>query len=112
MSITKKTFLQVAVPVPMSQCFDYLAPLGGAPEKMQPGLRVRVPFQRRELVGIFMGSAAESDIPADKLKRVSEVLDVEPIISSDMMQLCLWAADYYHYPIGEVLISALPVLLR
>ena len=112
MDLTNKAVFKIALPVPLYPYFDYLAPLGGTLEKMQPGLRVRIPFQSRELVGIFMGITTESDIPASKLKQVSEVLDAEPIISSDIMQLCLWAADYYHYPLGEVLMSALPVLLR
>ena len=43
--------LRVALPSPLRRLFDYRAPHGVDPEGLQPGVRVRVPFGRRELVG-------------------------------------------------------------
>lgn len=105
--MTTKLIARIAVPVPMRQYFDYLVPAG---MHLLPGMRVKIPFQKRELVGIFMGYTDTS--PYTKLKTITHVLDEEPIISGDILQLCLWAADYYHYPIGEILAGAIPVLLR
>ncbi len=51
-------------------------------------------------------------MPLAELKRVEEVLDSEPAFSPPVWRLLLWAADYYHHPIGDVLFNALPVLLR
>lgn len=113
MTMTKKnTFLQIAVPTPLRRYFDYLPPEGAVLESFKPGMRFRIPFQQRELIGIFVGTTDTSDVPMHKLKSAVECLDKEPVISPDILDLCRWAADYYHYPIGEVVLSALPVWLR
>lgn len=104
--------LRVAVPTPLRQFFDYIAPLGLDADKLRPGIRVRVPFQHRELVGILLEVVSEPSVARHKLKQAIELIDEIPVIPDDILQLCLWAADYYHYPIGEVLDTALPVLLR
>lgn len=75
-------------------------------------MRVRVPFQKRSVIGILIETTQQPDYAWEKLKPAEEVLDQEPIIPADIWQLCTWAADYYHYPLGEVLAGALPVLLR
>lgn len=107
-----QTLLQIAVPTPLRRYFDYLPPNDFSMETLQPGVRFRVPFQRRELIGIFVGTTHQSDVPLHKLKSAIECLDQEPVISSDMLALCRFAADYYHYPIGEVILNTLPVWLR
>ena len=56
--------LQVALPLPLPQTFDYLPPEGLAAEAVPPGVRVRVPFGRGERVGIVLGAAAASAAPA------------------------------------------------
>ena len=53
-----------------------------------------------------------SELPLNELKAVVEVLDVEPVFTHSVWRLLLWAADYYHHPIGDVLFHALPILLR
>ena len=73
---------------------------------------MRVPFGRRTLIGIALGMRNESEVPIGELRSITEVLDVEPLLSVSFLQLLGWAAQYYHYPIGEVLTAALPVYLR
>ncbi len=53
-----------------------------------------------------------SELPLNELKAVVEVLDSEPVFTHSVWRLLLWAADYYHHPIGDVLFHALPILLR
>jgi primosomal protein N' (replication factor Y) len=43
---------------------------------------------------------------------VIEVLDSAPVFSVPVWRLLLWAADYYHHAIGDVLFNAIPVPLR
>ena len=102
---------QVAVPAPLYRIFDYLAP-EDQPQAPPPGVRVRVPFGRREAVGVLLGVAQTSTLPRARLKRVQRVLDVEPVVPAPLLKLLIWAADYYHHPIGEVIQAALPALLR
>jgi primosomal protein N' (replication factor Y) len=104
--------LRIAVPAPLRQYFDYLPPKTMGWETLKPGARVKIPFRNRELIGIFMGFTTTPDVPINKLKTVLEIIDNKPIIPHDILQLCIWAADYYHAPIGEVLAAALPALLR
>lgn len=104
--------LHIAVPTPLRQHFDYLLPTDCLIEQLQPGIRVRIPFQRRELIGILLTTSKETKKSPYKLKAALEILDTEPLFAPEMMKLCLWAADYYHYSIGEVFAAALPVLLR
>ncbi|MDF7679405.1 primosomal protein N' [Enterobacteriaceae bacterium ESL0689] len=100
---------QVALPVPLPQTFEYLIP-----DSMQVnvGYRVRVPFGKQERIGIVTAISEQSERPLNTLKPLSEVLDSEPVFSSAVWQLLLWAVDYYHHPVGDVLFHALPVLLR
>ena len=114
--------IQVAVPVPLFELFDYLLPADGVVPSA--GCRVRVPFGSRELVGVVLQvSQFENEVvltdavllKSDVLypiKSIIEVIDEEPIISKQIVDLLLWAASYYHYPVGEVLSAALPALLR
>ena len=102
--------LKVAVNVPLSRLFDYLPPAGVACPA--PGSRLRVPFGRRSEVGLVMELADDSDLPASKIRRASEVLDDEPLLGADDLWLIRFTADYYHHPVGEVAAAAMPSLLR
>ncbi len=107
--------LQVALDTPLRRVFDYLPPVAGGGGEFQPplpGVRVRVPFGRRQLVGILVGLAVESPIPRAKLKCALAVLDQRPIFDDVTFELLRWAAGYYHHPIGEVFAAALPSGLR
>lgn len=102
--------VQVALPVPLARNFDYLLPphLNHA----VVGGRVSVPFGKRKAIGVVVGIVEHSDFPLDQLKSVHEVLDSESLYPASLWRILLWAADYYHYPLGEVLFHAMPVLLR
>ena len=102
--------LKVAVSVPLSREFDYL-PAPEAPN-VGPGWRVLVPFGRRRQVGLVMGSADQSEIPVEKIRRCLETLDEESLLSDEDLSLIRFTSDYYHHPIGEVVATALPALLR
>ncbi|MDE2272608.1 MAG: primosomal protein N' [Gammaproteobacteria bacterium] len=104
--------LQVAVPTPLPRQFDYLPPEHVGQATIAPGMRVRVPFGKREAVGLLLATSAHSDIPAAKLRRASALLDETPLIPADLLALARWAADYYHHPIGEVVSALLPPTLR
>lgn len=101
--------VHVALPVPLARTFDYLLPPG-----MQPvaGARVGVPWGRQHAIGIVTGCSDTSELPLDKLKPIDSVIDTESLFSPSLWRILRWASDYYHYPIGEVLFHALPILLR
>ncbi|MEX1198683.1 MAG: primosomal protein N' [Pseudohongiellaceae bacterium] len=108
--------LRVAVPSPLRRSFHYLAPPGyNAADiaRWQPGIRIRVPFGRREVTGILLAVEQQKpDVDPSKLRAVLAALDDEPLLPRHLLKLCCWAADYYQHPIGEALHSLLPVALR
>jgi len=104
--------LKVAVPTPLYRDFDYLPPPDVDIALLQPGVRLKVPFGRQELVGVLLELTDRSDIPAAKLKAARRLLDDTSLIPADMLALARWAADYYRHPIGEVVQTLLPVALR
>jgi primosomal protein N' (replication factor Y) len=104
--------LRIAVPSPLFRHFDYLPPATMDVSALQPGVRVRVPFGRRRAVGVLLEVRSESDIDRARLKPALAILDAEPVIHTDVLDMTLWASAYYHHPVGECLGTALPALLR
>lgn len=102
--------VQVALPVPLARNFDYLLP--DSLSHAVVGGRVTVPFGKRKATGVVVAIVGQSDFPPDQMKSVLEVLDSESLYPASLWRILLWAAEYYHYPLGEVLFHAMPVLLR
>lgn len=103
-------FLRVAVPTPLRRVFDYLPVVGVAAPVA--GTRIRVPFGRRQVIGILLGFAESSSWPEKQLKPALEYLDSEPLFSAELFQALLWASDYYQHPVGDTFATALPKLIR
>ncbi len=101
--------VKVAIAIPLSRTFDYL-PDGDIAHYL-PGCRVTIPFGRGSKVGVVTGTG-ESSVAASKLKRITELLDRQPILPADIVELIEWAAAYYHHPVGEAFATALPAMLR
>uniref|UniRef100_A0A7C1X9J5 Replication restart protein PriA n=1 Tax=Pseudomonas graminis TaxID=158627 RepID=A0A7C1X9J5_9PSED len=104
--------LRLALPSPLRRLFDYLAPAGVPRSALQPGMRLRVPFGRREMIGVLVEVVDHSEVPADKLKPAIAVLDADVPLPPALFKLCLWTAQYYQHSLGDTFSWALPVLLR
>lgn len=102
------SILKIALDVPLDSLFDYLD--GGFDVAI--GQRVIVSFGRRRQIGLVVGRASESDVPQDKLKAIEHAFLDEPAIDKSVFKLLKFCADYYHYPFGQALLSALPSRLR
>ena len=107
--------LRLVIPTPLRRLFDYLPPAGMTATELaslQPGVRLRVPFGRREVTGYLLGVCENSSIAANSLKQALELLDPTPLIDPQLIQLCQWATHYYHHPPGEVYSAVFPKRLR
>ncbi|MFP5408520.1 MAG: primosomal protein N' [Gammaproteobacteria bacterium] len=104
------SILQVALDTPLFRLFDYRLPdaLGTVPS----GSLVEVPFGRTRQVGVALGAPADSTIEDDKLRDVIRVLDDRPALSPDILRLAQFCADYYHHPLGAILLATLPPRLK
>ena len=101
---------QVALDSPVDRLFDY-----GLPENLQtltPGSLVEVPFGRTCQVGVVQHIANSTHITPDKLRYVLRHLDDRPALSPHLVQFAQFCADYYHYPLGPILLSVFPPRLR
>jgi primosomal protein N' (replication factor Y) len=105
---TMKEIVEVAVGLPVSKTFHYRIP-----EKMknalQIGMRVLVPFKGRKVTGFSIDLL---DRPPkgveEKLREVEDLLDEAPLIDLKILRFYRWIADYYLYPLGEVIKTGLP----
>ena len=103
--------LRIAVPSPLRRCFDYFPPQHNE-RALFPGVRVRVPFGPRTVVGVLVEVVEETAVAQPRMRRALEVLDDTPLMSSALFRVLNWAAAYYQHAPGEVLPSAFPASLR
>ena len=106
--VTEKLVLQVALPTPLTRLFDYYAPLEGVPKI---GMRVRVPFGPRQMVGFIAGISSSSGF-ASTLKTAYKLIDAQPLLPPELWDTLNFASRYYHHSLGEVLNAAVPTALR
>ncbi len=100
--------IRVALDVPLPQLFDYRCSDAAA----VVGARVLVPFGRRRMIGVIVERPQLSDVAENKLKLAQRVLDREALLDHDTLRLLHFAAEYYAYPLGAVVMTALPAALR
>ncbi len=103
-----KPILKVALDLPLDRLFDYLS----AGQNVQIGQRVLVPFGKRSQIGIVVAKSDSSDFAIEKLKPITQAFVDEPAIDAETLAIIKFSADYYQYPFGQALLSALPARLR
>lgn len=109
------TLLEIALPTPLRRRFDYLPPFDMGESEVQAlhaGVLVRVPFGHQEMTGVLIQTKSSTDQQIEKLRPALAIIDQVPALDAALLDLILWAADYYQCPEGEALSTALPVLLR
>ena len=84
--------MRVALPVPLDRLFDYRV-LPSHEALVEPGSRVRVNFGGQPLIGVVVPSdwVTEEDAatanPNRSLADIESVIDEEPVVGSDMLEL-------------------------
>lgn len=101
--------LRVALDVPLDTLFDYSVE---GHDDITIGDRVLVSFGRRQMVGVVAGIVDYSDLSPGRIKPVLQVFRDTPPLAEEILRLLHFCADYYHHPLGEVVLNALPVPLR
>jgi primosomal protein N' (replication factor Y) len=101
--------VRVALDVPLSTLFDYLF---SSDLRIEVGQRVLVPFGRKHVVGIVMELTESSDLAPERVKSIAQVLDDVSPLPDELLTLLRFCSDYYHYPLGLTVMSALPARLR
>ena len=101
--------IEVAVPVPGLDLLTYSVPDGLRPPA---GARVVVPLGGRVVTGIVVGEARPGAAAGKGIKPVQQVLDAEPFVPADVVELAKWTAEYYAAGPGEALLAVLPPKTR
>ncbi len=101
--------VRVALDVPLPKLFDYRAEDA---TRADIGCRALVPFGKKRLVGLIVELAAESEVPASRLRAAERILREVAPLRREWMELAKFCSNYYQRPLGEVVAAALPSRLR
>lgn len=90
--------------------FTYLVP-EGLREKVSPGVRVTVPFGagNSERVGMVFDLSGEE---SSRLKQIVSVLDREPVLDRDSLDLAVWMKNRYFCTLFETVKLMIPAGLQ
>jgi primosomal protein N' (replication factor Y) len=113
--------VRVALNTGADSLFDYVVP--AALGQAGPGQRVQVPFGKtNKLHEAFVveaegpGAGGDSEgwhkARAFKLKPVKQILDREPLLDGQLMDLARWISQYYVCPLGQVLAAMVPAAVK
>jgi primosomal protein N' (replication factor Y) (superfamily II helicase) len=106
-----KHYAQVALEVPIADAFDYeLTPQ--LVDQVVPGAWVEVPWGRSRRIGVVIALSTQTTLPVERIKCVTALVAGAPLPDPAWIGLARFVSGYYHRPIGEVLMPAIPKLLR
>ena len=105
-----KNIAQIAIIKPLYNLFDYAIP--SIYGDIKPGTRVSVEFGKKLTIGFVIKIKKHSDSAHYKLKPIIEVIDENPIIDHELLNLFLWVSNYYHAPIGQIIGLGTPIYIR
>jgi primosomal protein N' (replication factor Y) len=97
---------RIALPLPVDELFEYSIP-DALEQRARPGCRVQVRVRERQLIGIIVERSHHSRFPG-RLLPIESVLDLEPALSTAMIELLREAASDLLCPLGIALATALP----
>ena len=96
--------VNVALDVPLYTTFSYMSEA-----KLTLGQRVLVEFGNRKIIG-FVWDTETSNISPDKLKPILEFYP--ECLTKNTCDLIKFTANYYHYPLGATIFTAIPKALK
>lgn len=104
-------YAEVAVPVHVASTFIYQLPVS-IRHLAQPGSRIVVPLGRNLVTGyivaVLENLRAGTSLQESDIREAKEILDLVPLVTTELLELTRWVAEYYLAPWGEVIKAALP----
>lgn len=101
----KNRFAVVAVTRDVNKSFHYAVP-ERLSDIIAEGRRVLVPFGKNRIEGYVTGFTNKSDVK--DVKDIISLIDDAPVLSSEMLNLAKWIAEYYLSSLGMVIKMMLP----
>ena len=101
----------LAVPVHLRKLFTYKLP-SSMQAATRVGSRVMVQLGAKPTVGYVVALLPKlrtgTSLVESELKEIQELLDVDPPLTPEVLEITRWVSDYYAAPWGEVMRAALP----
>ncbi len=106
-------FVKVALDLPVFKFYTYKSLQDGDVDPV-PGMRVLVPVRNKLMTGMIVDSSDQPprDTGEEDLKSIEDILDDSPLIPGPLLELLLWASEFYVYPPGQVIFSTVPAGLK
>ncbi len=102
-------WIEVILPLAVPKLYTYSVPQHFH-EQILPGCRVEVVFgTNKKYAGIVRRFVSRPDFST---RDIISVIDQDPIVYDEQMNLWQWMSDYYMCSEGEVMIAALPAHLK
>jgi primosomal protein N' (replication factor Y) len=98
-------YCEVIIPLALPKTYTYSVP-DIFEKKVQVGCRVEVELKNKRYAGIIKSFIETT--PPYKTKGILNVLDEEPVLYPQQLQLWNWISDYYMCGEGDVMAAALP----
>src|SRR5712692_7132367 len=104
-------YAHVAVPVHLAKLFTYRLP-PAMQHAARVGSRVMVQLGKKPIAGYIVALLPRlrsgTSLIESEIKDVEELLDADPPLTPEVLEITRWVADYYAAPWGEVMRAALP----
>ncbi|MFQ5753632.1 MAG: primosomal protein N', partial [bacterium] len=101
----QKKFADIVFPATINRAFTYRIP-PDLLEVAKIGCRVMAPFGVRKLTGFIVAIKEVTELK--ELKELQDVLDLQPIVSDELLHLAQWISDYYLCSLGDTLKATIP----
>jgi primosomal protein N' (replication factor Y) len=103
------TFVDIALPAAVRKQFTYHIP-EDFESAVQVGQRVWIPFRNYYAIGVIV--SVHQNKPSFRTKPIRKILDEEPILSKELLDLTQWISRFYYASWGETIQAALPAGLN
>jgi primosomal protein N' (replication factor Y) len=103
-------FVEIIIPLALPQNYTWSVPQH-LQHLVQPGIRAEVELRNKKYSGIIKRIFTEKP-EAFNPKELLNILDTEPLVHPQQMQLWQWLAQYYMCSEGEVMQAAVPANLK
>jgi len=104
-------FAEIILPLALPKTYTYAIPLE-MQEAAIPGVRVEVVFGRQKRYAGIIKSITNEAPKGFEAKPILQVLDSEPVLYQQQLNLWNWIANYYMCSEGEVMSAALPTQFK
>ncbi len=112
MTVTSKyLFADLVLPLALQKLFTYQIP-SDFTGQLKPGCRVVVQFGKSKMYTALV-HAVHNKVPEHyQAKTILEILDSVPVVTENQLRLWEWMSEYYLCTLGEIMIAALPSVMK